>query len=148
MTLPPGHPSLRAAVALALAELLGRVSHAEVGRWLGVVQTTITRRGEDLRGWPADDLLRLAAHDPDMALALARCATGVAGERPEPVRAIGELLAEVEAGGELTREIGATLRDGRVHPGEARRLRKLIESRQRAESALLVDLKAIEGGAA
>jgi len=142
----PGHPSLRAAVALALAELLGRVPHAEVGRWLGVAGTTITRRGDDLHGWPADDVLRLAAHDDDLALALSRCGTGVASEQPQPVRAVGELLAEIESGGELAREIGATLRDGRVRPDEARRLRRLIQGRQRTEASLLADLRAIEGG--
>lgn len=146
MTAGPGHPQLRAAVAVALAALLGRVQHTEVGRWLGLAQTTVSRRGEDLRNWPADDVLRLAAHDDDMALAVSRCGTGVEDDAPEPVRAIGELLAEVESGAELTREIARTLRDGRVRPGEAQALRRLIIARQRAESKLLSDLAAIEGG--
>jgi hypothetical protein len=133
-------------VASALAHLLARTSAAEAGRWLGVADTTITRRGDDLRTWPADDLLRLSGHDADLAQALARCGSGVEAEQPEPVRAIPALLAEIESGGELTREIAAVLRDNRVSSTEARRLRKLIEARHAEEHTLLVDLAAIEGG--
>jgi hypothetical protein len=145
MNAGPGHPALRAEVAVALTALLARVPHTEVGRCLGVAGTTITRRGEDLRSWPADDLLRLAAHDADLALALSRCGTGVEAEEPQPVRAVASLLDEVEAGGELTREIASVLRDGRVTVAEAKTLRLLLTARQRAEHQLLRDLAAIEG---
>lgn len=146
MNAGPGHPILRAAVASALSQLLARTSAAEAGRWLGVADTTITRRGDDLRTWPADDLLRLGGHDADLALALSRCGSGVESASAEPMRAIPALLSEIESGGELTREIAAVLRDGRVKPAEARRLRKLIEARHHEEHTLLVDMAAIEGG--
>jgi hypothetical protein len=146
MNAGPGHPSLRADVAVALAALLVRVPHTEIGRWLGVAGTTITRRGEDLRSWPSDDLLRLAAHSADVATALYLCGSGIETDTPEPVRVVGELLAQVEAGGELMREIAAALRDNRVNAAEARRLRQLITARHRDERTLLGDLAAIEGG--
>jgi hypothetical protein len=147
MSAGPGHPSLRQGVAQALADLLVRVAHSEVGRWLGVAQTTISRRGEDLRAWPADDLLRLCAHDAPLAEALVRCGTGgPEWQQAEPVRAVSELLAEVEAGGGLAAEIARTLTDGKIRPAEAKALRLRVEQRQRAERALLIDLRAIEAG--
>jgi hypothetical protein len=144
MTAGPGHPRLRALVAAALASYLRRVPQVEVARILGCADTTVYRRGDDLRAWPADDLLSLAGHDVNLAEALARCASGTAEPAGEPTRVLGELFEGLRASGERTAHIASVVADGQVSGAEARQVRERILRERRAEDRLLRDLAAIE----
>jgi len=146
MSAAPGHPILRARVARALAALLAERAHTALGESLGCAGTTVSRRGDDLHAWPADDLLALAAQDQALGEAVVELLTG---ETPGPagssVRAVPHLLGELAWVGEWTQATAAALADGRITPAEARALQALLRAHRPHLAQLDADLTAIAG---
>jgi hypothetical protein len=116
---------VRARIAACLLDCLAEVSHAEIGRMLGVASTTILRRVEagTLHAWPADDLLALSGQIPALGeqVRLALHDDEIEGNgraAPETLRALDASMASsiaatltALADGRLTRAESLGIRD-------------------------------------
>lgn len=142
-SLPPGHPALRAQIAEAIDDFLARANQTEVGRQLGVTQTTVARRGESFTAWFGDGL-DLALLDREILTAVQAYLDGVNEAIGQPVQAVGALVRELRAAGELTTAIAKALEDGRINADEAAWLLDIITARREQEDQVLIPaLKAI-----
>ena len=134
-------------VAEALDAILRDASQTEIARGLGVAVSTVGRRGADLSGWPANDLLHLAAADADLRAAVV-AAIGGWDERPgDAVAAPAHALEIVGSLGETLAAISRALRDGKITAQEARTLDARLKSLAEPISALRADLSRIYGPA-
>jgi len=144
MSAAPGHPSLRARIAEVTGQVLGNNTHSDIGRALGISQTTVSRRGDDFHAWFGDGLDLAAAH-PTLAESVVAFVTGEFTVRGgEAVKAVGALVREIREDGEMVAAIARTLEDGRVSRDEARWILDLIQARRKEEDAdLIPSLRAI-----
>lgn len=147
MSATPGHPALRARIAEALGRFLAENGDAATGRLLGIAGSTVSRRGADLRMWPADELLVLAGRDAALSAAIVGCATGEAQASGHPVAVMGDLIQAISDSGRLTQVIAEAMRDGRCTADEASAILTAIqEQRKREDEHLIPDLLATMRG--
>lgn len=147
MSAPAGHPLLRARLAEALDAYLSTHTFAEVGSLLGIERSTVRRRGCDLRDWPADELLILAAQDLGIREALRICATGEQVEPGQPIAVIGDLVEEIADNANINRAIAEAMRDGKISASKASDIIVEIQKRRKHEDEhLLPDLLATVKG--
>jgi hypothetical protein len=126
---PLGHPSLRARISETLDAHLLNVSARELGAKLGHAGTTINRRGGDLRQWPADELLHLAATVPEINEAVREYLTGsdVTGDAR---RVDSDLMDGLAALGMTIAHMAEAMRDRHCDVREAARLLPLVQQAQ------------------
>lgn len=129
MSVPIGHPSLRARISEALELHLLNTSAREIGAKLGHAGTTISRRGGDLRQWPADELLHLAAKVPEIGESVREYLTGetISGNAGHVDQAIVEGLAAL---GHTIATMAEAMSDRHVDTREAARLLPLVQQAQ------------------
>lgn len=129
MSVPIGHPSLRAHISDTLDTHLLCTSAREIGARLGHAGTTISRRGGDLRQWPADELLLLAAKVPEIGEAVREFLTGsvIAGDAG---RVDTDLMDGLAALGQTIAHMAAAMRDRHCDVREAARLLPLVQQAQ------------------
>lgn len=142
MSARSGHPRLLARIAASLGELLAEYSQAYHGEMLGVAATTIGRRGDELSQWPASDLLILAAAHPVLAEAIVTYCKGES-KQGEAVSLVGDLHQLLGQCGRLLTEASEILRDGKVTPDEAKRLRGIIRVIRDMLTCVESDLEAV-----
>jgi hypothetical protein len=149
MNAKSGHHSLRARIANELDKYLSDVSHTEVGNRLGRAATTITRRGCDLRDWPAEELLHLAVHVDAIGDAVLTYLNGekVSGE---PSQVDDDLIESLSTLGVLITTASESLRgDRHVSLAEATRLLPIVQQAQGLMAQAAKDLsEQIRRGAA
>lgn len=140
--------ALRARIAEALESYLQLNSHREIGDRLGRAGTTVSRRGSDLREWPADELLHLASRDHLIAESIKNYLDRkeeIADER----QVDRDLMATLPSVGQLLQQIGLALSDQHVDLNEARRLLPIVQQAQTVLAKSATDLaEQIRRGAA
>jgi hypothetical protein len=106
---------LRARIAESLENLLAGKSglnHTDIGNSLGRASTTITRRGSDLRDWPAEELLHLAVKHDEIGQAVQVYLTGEKIEG-QPSQVDDDLIESLATLGVLITRISESMRGDR-----------------------------------
>ncbi|MEY2855643.1 MAG: hypothetical protein RL030_2775 [Pseudomonadota bacterium] len=124
-------------------------SSRAVGDLLGLANSTVLRRGADLREWPADELLHLIRRDDGLRLATLSYLTGDAASGD--ARRVDEGLVESLAalGGLISQAADSLRGDRHCNLDEARRLLPIVREAQVVLASVALDLAAqIQRGAA
>jgi hypothetical protein len=129
VSVPSGHPSLRARISEALDQHLLNASAREIGARLGHAGTTISRRGGDLRQWPADELLHLATKVPEIGEAVREFLSGaeVSGDARRVDQSVLHGLAAL---GQTIATMAEAMANGHCDVREAARLLPLVQQAQ------------------
>lgn len=109
-------------VAQALAGFLVEHSASDIGRRLGHHSSTVSRRGDELRHWSADEVLILAQDSPELAQSIQAAVTRTPDRPGDAAAATSDALALVERLGSQVSELVAAVRDGHIDGTEARAL--------------------------
>ena len=139
MSAPSGHPALRTRIAEALEALLSAESARSIAERMGRAPSTITRRGHDLREWPAEELLMLAAGDTGLGDAVR---TYVAGEEQsgDARRVDDDLMEMLGSLGTTITQASEALRDRHCDLAEARRLLPIMRNAAALIACVELDL--------
>lgn len=140
---------MRARISDALERFLGEHSSRAVGDMLGIVNTTVLRRGASLREWPADELLHLTRRDDALRSALLAYLSGEP-DTGNARRVDDGLVESLSALGALITQAADALKgDRHCDLAEARRLLPIVRETQVVLGTVASDLVAkIERGAA
>ncbi len=139
MSLAPFHPSLRARVSEALADVLLDNKARALGRQLGHAGHTITERGADLARWSLIDALMLAAEHDGLRGALIACLQGADQRKAgESTAAFGELLHLFQRDATVHADVAVMLRDGNVSISDARQALHAVMARRSDEDRTLL----------
>lgn len=148
MSATAGHPALRQRISEALEAHLLDNSAREVGARLGRAGTTISRRGPDLREWPAEEFLHLAAKVPEIGQATREYLDGeaVVGDA---TRVDGDLMVSLASIGVTITQAAEAMADRHCDLNEARRLLPIVQQTQALLAQAAKDLaEQIRRGAA
>jgi hypothetical protein len=136
----------RARCERELQGVLDAHSAVELGNRLGHAGQTITRRGCEIRNWPADELMDLASDNVDLRTAVIDLLNDQFEAPGQAHRVVPELFQFLNQHGEDVAELSKALADGLIDAREARIIRKRRAERRIFEEQLDRDLLAIERG--
>jgi hypothetical protein len=135
-------PTIPAGIADAFESLLGSTSQVEIARRLGVTQSGISKRDNELGRYSAVEFVKLAMTDADLCAAIVCALTGRKPD-PHPLQVRTDLVGEIAADAAVTASIAGALADGKVTVAECRSVKAEILKRQKYErETLLPDLDA------